>query len=193
MKLRHLSDERLTEMMIFPALQKKKDSEIYLWIRSKFMSALKRTRTCVAIGYSFRDADILDDIISCMNVNPDLWMILVSPHASQNKDIYFRPNLEISSRVLAINRSIENTIGGRIMDEYLDSLTETRGLEEHFWKEQATSSEPLRQKLENNVISRYRRVGSTDPILHQDRIDWINSIMSERAKAYDLPHTTREI
>ena len=156
--LRYLSDESLSEMMIYPTLQKKKDTEIYLWIRSKFLSELKKARTCIVVGYSFRDKDIREVVLSSMNANPDLWLVLVSPSASQHKKSYFNGNLDISSRILAIDRKVEDVIEKRIIREYIDSLNSTRGFEMAHWKEQASSCEPLRQKLESRVISETKKL-----------------------------------
>jgi hypothetical protein len=177
--LRYLSDESLSEMMIYPALQKKKNSEVYLWMQSKFQSELKKAKTCIAVGYSLRDEDIREVLWSFMIANPDLWLVLISPNASQHKKSYFSGNLEISSRILAIERRVEDVIEKRIIREYIDSLNCTRGHEMAHWNEQASSSIPLRQKLESRVISGYNKIGVTDPISHQDRIDWINSRMAE--------------
>jgi hypothetical protein len=39
-------------MMIYPALRKNKQSEVYLWLHANFINELNMATICVIIGYS---------------------------------------------------------------------------------------------------------------------------------------------
>jgi hypothetical protein len=58
-------------------------------------------------------------------------------------------------------------------------MSARRDREQGVWREQAYSTEYLRDKV-NQVISAYESVGKTDQINHKDRIDWINSKIAQR-------------
>ena len=53
-QVKYWTDENISEMMIYPALQKDKQSDIYLWLSRTFMDKLSAANTLVVIGYSFR-------------------------------------------------------------------------------------------------------------------------------------------
>lgn len=61
-RVKYLSDESLSEMMIYPALQKEKYSEVYSYLSQSFITKLNTFDICVVIGYSFRDKDITQNI-----------------------------------------------------------------------------------------------------------------------------------
>ena len=108
-KVKYYSDDAVSEMMIYPALQKEKYSEIYSWLSQKFILTLNIARNCVIIGYSFRDKDLRENIIDALYRNSNLWLIIISPNASIRKMEYFT-NIEISSRVIVMNMDVEEVI-----------------------------------------------------------------------------------
>lgn len=109
-KLKHLTDESLSEVMIYPVLQKNKQSQVYLWLHNKFLDELKTTDTCVVIGYSFRDEDVRNSIIDSLKINGKLWLIVISPNANSNKKEHFKEqDLEIRSRVFCIDKTVWRT------------------------------------------------------------------------------------
>jgi hypothetical protein len=177
--LRYLSDETLSEMIIYPALQKDKNSEVYLWIHNRFLFELNEAHTCVVMGYSFRDKEVRENLLGAMNTNPDLWLIVVSPNATKHKNEYLRPNLEIASRILTIDRQVEEIIGDRKIGGYIDSLNTVRSVEQDIWREQAYSIDYLKDKI-GQVVSMYGSVGKREQIHHSDRIEWINSKIAQR-------------
>ena len=79
---------------------------------------MNKATTCVIIGYSFRDQDIVDNIIDALNRNPYLWLVIISPNASKYKNKYFTQNLELASRVVVISKKIEDVVTNRRLDEY---------------------------------------------------------------------------
>jgi len=83
--LRYLTDEEVSEMMIYPTLEKNKQSGVYSWLSQKFKDELNHSDVCVIMGYSFRDGDIKESILESLSSNHNLWLIIASPHASEYK------------------------------------------------------------------------------------------------------------
>ena len=175
--LKYLSDESVSEMMIYPALQKNKQSEVYLWLHGTFINQLNVATTCIIIGYSFRDEDIVNNIIDALNRNPDLWLIIISPNASDYKNKHFT-HPDLASRVVTISKKIQDVVTNRKLDGYIQSLKTARAIENDMWKRQYSS--PDRVDAIEKTINNYRRIGYVDPIQHEDRIRWINEKLAKR-------------
>jgi NAD-dependent SIR2 family protein deacetylase len=106
-KVKYISSEILSEIMIYPTLQKEKFSEIYSWLNNKFITKLKDSNLLLIIGYSFRDQDITSIIKDIMH-NTDLWIIIISHTATTAKDKYFdKTNRDLYSRVIALNFDVK--------------------------------------------------------------------------------------
>jgi hypothetical protein len=121
-QIKYLSDDSLSEMMIYPTLKKEKHSELYSWISNKFMLELNISYACVIIGYSFRDNDMLENIIGALHNNQKLWLVIISPSASTNKEQYFGNLGDMCSRIVSLNKGIEETITDRFLHSFLPEL-----------------------------------------------------------------------
>jgi hypothetical protein len=179
--LRYLSDEQLSEMMIYPALRKNKQSEVYLWLHGTFINELNRATTCVIIGYSFRDEDIVNNLVDALNRNPDLWLLIISPNATDYKNKHFNQNLDHASRVVTLSKKIEDVVTERKLDKYLGALIDARNHEKGMWIKLAESDD---QNIIQDAIRRYRNIygygPNPNPIQHEDRVRWINETLSKR-------------
>jgi hypothetical protein len=170
--LKYLSDEQVTEMMIYPALHKNKQSEVYLWLHETFINELNKATICVIIGYSFRDEDIVNNIIDALNRNPDLWLIIISPSASDHKNKHFN-HTNFASRVVIISKKLEDVITNRTLNEYIESLKTAIATEDYMWKEQSSSPVRVDSKIQS-TFDYYRKIG------HEARIQWIEEKLSKR-------------
>jgi hypothetical protein len=178
-KMKHLTDEPLSEIMIYPALQKNKQSQVYLWLHNKFLEELKKTDTCVIVGYSFRDEDIRNAIIDSLKVNKKLWLIVISPNSLQRREEFFKnEDEEITSRIFCINKSVEEVVRDRKIKRYIDTLGYARTNEKSMWDSLALDHTIDKSKV-NAVVSGYRHVGP-DSIPHDIRIQWIRNKFNQR-------------
>jgi hypothetical protein len=170
-KVKYFSDDLVSEMMIYPALQKEKYSEIYSWLSHKFILALNDTRCCVIIGYSLRDRDLRENIVDALYSNPNLWLVIISPTASSIKRNFFI-DIEISSRIMVIDSGIEETLTNRVLQSKLAKLNEVRQWEENAWINQLRS-EQLSFYDWKHIIIKY------EEIEHNDRIAYIVERLSK--------------
>lgn len=154
--VRYLGDEAVSEMMIYPALQKSKESEVYSWLSQKFIQSLNSASTCVVVGYSFRDIEILNLIQDAMYRNPNLWLVISSPRASSKREMW--PNHdEIISRILMFDMDARKAISERHLQSNLRLLEEARNLEKEVWRKQALE----RKRLDSDwipVLRKFRRL-----------------------------------
>jgi hypothetical protein len=163
-KVKYFSDDMVSEMMIYPALQKEKYSEIYSWLSHKFILALNATRCCVIIGYSLRDKELRENIVDALYRNSNLWLVLISPNAASIKTAFFA-DIDISSRVMVIDSGIEETVTARELQSKLDKLKVVRQLEEKVWIDQLRNE----QRLSNDwldIINKYEEVDHDDRIVY---------------------------
>ena len=178
-KMKHLTDEPLSEIMIYPALRKNKQSQVYLWLHNKFLEELKKTDTCVIVGYSFRDEDIRNAIVDSLKVNKKLWLIVISPNSLQRREEFFKnEDEEIISRIFCINKSVEEVVSDRKIKRYIDTLGYARSNEKSMWDSLALDHTIDKSKV-NAVVSGYRNVGP-DSIPHEIRIQWIRNKFNRR-------------
>lgn len=84
-QVRSIDGYSVSEMMLYPKLQKDKQSEVFSWLDRRFKDSLNNADICVIIGYSFRDDEIRNSIIESLSANHKLWLIIVSPHAMLHK------------------------------------------------------------------------------------------------------------
>ncbi len=172
--LRYLSDEQLSEMMIYPALKKNKQSEVYLWLHGTFINELNKATTCVIIGYSFRDEDIVNNLVDALDRNPKLWLLIISPNATDYKNKHFNQNLDHASRVVTLSKKIEDVVTERKLDKYIGGLDNARGNENTMWIRLAETDGTQDDGIIKDAIGRYSNIYGQDPIKHEDRIKWIN-------------------
>lgn len=163
--VKYLTDESVSEMMIYPALKKNKESIVYSWISQKFKEQLNKFEVCVVIGYSFRDDDIKNSLMESLSGNNKLWLVLVNPHASKYKEEYFY-NDEIASKIVVMDMTTEKALRERNLHTYLDILENARTNEERTWESQR-SSQTRWDHSWNFVLGNYLRIN------HHDRVKWI--------------------
>lgn len=164
--MRYLTDESVSEMMIYPELEKDKQSVVYSSLSQKFKEELNHTEVCVIIGYSFRDDDIRNNIIESLSTNPNLWLVLVSPHASKHKKNLFSNNDEIASKIVVIDVTTEEILSEGKLFSYLSTLENARTTEENTVISQHKSENRL-DLAWTNILANYLAIG------HHDRIKWI--------------------
>lgn len=181
-KMKHLTDEPLSEIMIYPALQKNKHSQVYLWLHNKFLDEMKReTDTCVIIGYSFRDEDVRNSIKDSLKVNKKLWLIVISPNSSVNRNNFFNDqDQELISRIFCIDKTVQEVVRDRKIKKYIDSLRGARKIENEMWEILALEHEHigLPGKV-NQAAGEYKHIGP-DSIPHEIRRQWIQNKLSQR-------------
>lgn len=139
-KLRYISDDGLSEMIIYPTIQKDKYSEIYSWLTNQFISVVKESRLCVIIGYSLRDRDIRDNIIDAIRINKGLFILIISPHASSRIQYFEGLTEEELSRIGHINARIENLFLEATLYTTIQNLTGYMKYEGYTLKDIYTSS-----------------------------------------------------
>ncbi|MCH8833610.1 MAG: SIR2 family protein [Thaumarchaeota archaeon] len=162
-EIRYLTDEQVSEMMIYPALNKNKGSGIYSWLDQQFKDQLKNSDICVIIGYSFRDDDIRESIIESMSTNNDLWLIIVSPHASKHKDDVFIDDEKIRSRILTMDMDFKTAITDRALSNVLTRIEAPRKKE--IIVKRAQSSDQVRHDQDwNGVLHTYTDIGFDDRV-----------------------------
>ena len=124
--IKYLTNENVSEMMIYPELEKNKQEIVYSSLFQRFREELNKSDICVIIGYSFRDKDIRESIFDALSSKPNLWLILVNPSAEQIKTEFFVKKPEIASRVVVMKMGAEEALGERKIFRYLENLENAR-------------------------------------------------------------------
>lgn len=175
--VKYLTDEKISEMMIYPMLQKNKEPMVYSWLSQKFKEQLNKFDTCIVIGYSFRDDDIRDAITESLSSNKKLWLVLVNPKASEHKRWKFSQDDEIASRIVIMNMGMEEALRERNLHWYLQKMETARESEERAFEAQQNYQDRMDNEYWNNILRNYRE------IKHHDRIRWIvEKLSKERFK-----------
>ncbi len=167
--VKYLTDEEVSEMMIYPTLEKNKQLGVYSWLSQKFKNELNQSDVCVIMGYSLRDSDIKESIIESLSSNPNLWLVIANPHASDYKDKIF--DGEIAARIVTMN--MIQSLTDRNLNSHLEILSNTRQSEESTWKNQSTSQ----TRFDNEwswILRNYIRID------HHDRVKWLVEELSQR-------------
>lgn len=140
--VKYISLENMSEMLIYPTMEKEKYSEIYTWLNNRFISKLNETNLLIIIGYSFRDQDITTMIKEAL-MRTKLWIIIVSPNANELKGSLCLSDLEISSRVIAIGYGIDSLLRSGLFYQFYNKLKNNIQLEEKTWGKQHQIEDPL--------------------------------------------------
>jgi len=171
--VKYLTDEEVSEMMIYPTLEKNKQLGVYSWLSQKFKDELNSSDICVVIGYSFRDGDIRDSIIESLSSNLNLWLIIVGPHASRYKNEIFSLDYGIASRIVTMDMGMIDALTDRTLNSYLSRLSSARQKEQETWKYQSTTQ----TRLDNDwdwILINYLMIE------HHDRVKWIVEELSKK-------------
>ena len=100
--------ERVTEqMMIYPMGEKYATRLPFYELLGQLRSSLFTEPFCIVIGYSFRDTAITNAFLDAVRVNPQLRVMLVSPHADRALES-LDPNLR--PRVGALSGELGNEL-----------------------------------------------------------------------------------
>lgn len=172
-EVKYLTDESISEMMIYPTIQKNKQPIVYSWLSQKFKEMLTRSDTCIIIGYSFRDDDIKETILEALSQNPKLWLVLVSPHAHDHKKRVFPKSDEISSRIVVMNGGMEDAIRERNLHPFLQRLESARTFEALAWSAQQSHQNRFDMQYWNSVLYNYTQIE------HDDRVKWVVEKLSQ--------------
>lgn len=156
--VKYLTDEPVSEMMIYPAIEKNKQLDAYSWLSQKFRDKLKKAELCVIIGYSFRDSDIKNHITESLSINQNLWLVLVDPSATKIKENVFSLTDDISARIVAIDADIENAVTNRSLHSKLSSLENARRTEDATRRAQDRTQTRLDHDW-NFIIRNYLEAG----------------------------------
>lgn len=174
-EVRYLTDEKVSEMMIYPVLQKNKQPIVYSWLSQKFKEQLNHFQTCIVIGYRFRDEDIQETMLESLFSNKQLWLVLVNPRALNIKKNIFSSNNEIASKIVVMNMGIEEALRDRKLHEYLSKLETARTMEEQGNSYQQKTTRRLDNQYWNNILINYLKIE------HHDRVKWVvEKIRSEK-------------
>ena len=161
--LRFFTGEQLTEMVLYPALEKRTDTGPYPYILNAFRTKLAKAGLLITVGYSFRDNNIRTLILDQMRANPGLWLMLASPHAQNRRTEICKEAPDLKSRIVAFNADAELSIAKRMLAQVVGSLRNARVAEESARSKQATSAYLLDYDW-RPCIADYANVGHYDKI-----------------------------
>jgi hypothetical protein len=171
--LSYLTDEKVSELMIYPEIKKNKESAIYSHISQQFKNELLKIDVCVIIGYSFRDHDITETINESLLINPNLWLILVNPNASETKDSFFSNDDTVKSRIITLDMGVKEALTDRILYSVISTLTTTRDQERKAHVAQSKDQHRLDYQYWTRIIHDYLK------LQHDDRIKFIVERLSD--------------
>lgn len=77
--LEDIDGRRLTEMIVYPELEKEPDLSPYPFLLGRFRDAVMSTRVLAVIGYSFGDRSLRETITEALNRNGQLQVVIVDP------------------------------------------------------------------------------------------------------------------
>lgn len=167
-KIKYITGEDLTEVIIYPTIQKDKFSRIYSFLDFTFTDRLSKSNLCVIIGYSFRDEDITEKLREAIQVNKDLWLLIISPNARNSLSILHNGlDEEARLRIAFINSNVEDILNRLQLNNHIEHLSRIIGREGEIWN--SVNSNPIDKldetRLESNlseVINGFREFGLID-------------------------------
>jgi hypothetical protein len=161
--IKYISGEDMDEMLIYPTLTKEKHFEIYTFLSNRFISKLRSSHLCVVIGYSFRDKDLTDILIEGLQNNQNLWIIIVSPAATNHKPILAVGAPEMNSRIICLDFCVEDIMRSGKLYRVVEKLRKNISDEKLLWIRQLHSEGP---SLWNSVLNTYYTLGAVDRIAY---------------------------
>ncbi len=127
--LRFFTGETLSELLIYPAQEKKLDAGPYPFILNALREKLRSATLLIVIGYGFRDSNVRNLVLEQMRANPDLWMMLVSRSADTRKIALCKEDPDLDTRIVAFNADARIFIGQRELGESIRRLYNIRANE----------------------------------------------------------------
>ncbi len=137
--LKFFTGENLSELLIYPALEKKIDAGPYPFILNALREKLWAARLLIVIGYGFRDSNVRNLVLDQMRANPNLWMMLVSRNANSRKTTLCKEDPELDTRIVSFNAEAKKFIGNRELGEAIQRLDSARVYEEQTRRSQASA------------------------------------------------------
>lgn len=128
-----ITGEVAKNVIVYPVPGKADYARPLLDLQSMLYQDLKQTRTCIVIGYSFRDESIKQIFFEAAEENNDLLVVLISPSARQiyNEQLESRAEGGFSSlegRVICFNYPMETTLSTGFLWRSLKKIQEIRSI-----------------------------------------------------------------
>lgn len=136
--LKFFTGEELSEMVLYPVLEKQAESGPYPYILDALRRKLAQAGLIITIGYSFRDRNIRNLLTEQMRANPHLWLLLASPHAESHRRDLCQENPDLATRIVAFDADAESAVRQRKLAETVHALTRARSDEEDAIQLQAS-------------------------------------------------------
>jgi hypothetical protein len=162
-KLHYFTDEDISETIIYPLLTKEAYTGPFPWLIQEFRNKLLRTNLCIVIGYSFRDESIRKIVFEQMESNPELWLYLVNPHATEVKKTILDLYSDFIDRIVTLDLPAEDALEKRVLVENLKSLNFARQQEEQAMMG-LLANRVLNSDSWQGCLFHYREVGHFDRI-----------------------------
>ncbi len=124
-QVRYYTDDETSEMMLYPTFTKAEQGEPYATLLEQMRRRLSssETKTCVVIGYSFRDEYLNELFRNAMHVNRDLLLVVVDPSDAE-EIAYHRLAAEdeqsFPERVVIRRETTGESLGRGELRKYLD-------------------------------------------------------------------------
>lgn len=133
-KIKYITGEELTEVLIYPTIQKEKFSRLYDFLGFTFTDKLSKANLCVVIGYSYRDKDITEKIRESIKTNNDLWILTISRNAQKSiENLSINILDESKSRIGYINTGIGEVLDGLKLMQHIEDLSRCINREKEIW------------------------------------------------------------
>ena len=180
--LLYFMDEKISETVIWPMLTKDVSTGPFPWLLEKFRQKLKTSDLCFIMGYSFGDEYIKRIILDQMQINSNLWLLILDHNANTLKSILCKNNDDLKHRILTMTMDIEKALLSRILIDKRKWIERVRKNEEDTMKIVLTS-----QKLViSNWIEIFQQYRS---IPHYDRIKYLIKYLLHNfeGEEYEVP------
>lgn len=131
----YYTDDETSEMMLYPTFTKAEQAEPYATLLEQMRRRLSstETKTCVVVGYSFRDEYLNELFRNAMDVNRDLLLIIVDPSDAE-EIAYFRMAGEghgsLGERLVPIGKGAGEALSGGWLQRYVGEIGRARREEE---------------------------------------------------------------
>lgn len=165
--LRHFDHGSLREAMIYPAAEKVIQTSLYSRLFQYLQMALVQTTIAIVVGYSLRDAHLMDMLDEALVRNRQLFVVIVNPDAKR-----LRANLiasrDIRERCLAISAPTGDALAADKLLNTVNTVIEAQ--------QQLRSAESLKPLQFSAAKRAYKRaVHLYNQICH---VDGIRSIVA---------------